>query len=67
MALEGRLRAEIGLQAALAAFEQPSRASKPPRSKKMPENHHAIDSEGGRDVRLVNELRLEQFQAQPKW
>jgi len=30
-------------------------------------NHRALDTGGGRDVKIGRDLGLERFQAQPKW
>ena len=43
--------------------DQPRRA----RAEKMRKIFHALDTGGGRDVRIGSEIRLEWFQAQPKW
>ena len=33
----------------------------------MEKNHRALDTGGGRDVKIGRDLGLERFQAQPKW
>jgi len=55
-----------GFPAVQARLTRPSRASNLRNGKKMPENSPGA-RHGGRDVKMGSEIRLERFQAQPKW
>ena len=55
-----------GFPAVQARLTLPSRASNLRNGKKMPENSPDA-RHGGGDVKMGSEIRLERFQAQPKW